>query len=165
MANSICREFWNYVRKKRIKHVSICFQFDFSCHFTVGKDSLESQLLYMHALVYMIINCSGMNLWYMCNLILGAMTGSRFWKEVFGLGKSSFFFVAGGVKFFLKTNLAKLLFLEVECKFWPVDWSWNGPSTNLCVLMWSNWGWSLGECANFSFSWETKIEILFGIIW
>ena len=23
----ICREFWNYVRKKSIKHVSICFQF------------------------------------------------------------------------------------------------------------------------------------------
>lgn len=109
------------MRKKRIKHVSICFQFDFSCHFTVGKDSLESQLLYMHALVYMIINCSGMNLRYMCNLILGAMTGSRFLERSLWSGKKQFFFVAGGVEFFLKANLAKLLFLEVKCKFWPVD--------------------------------------------
>ena len=165
MANSICREFWNYVRKKRIKHVSICFQFDFSCHFTVGKDSLESQLLYMHALVYMIINCSGMNLRYMCNLILGAMTGSRFLERSLWSGKKQFFFCGGWCRIFLESQLSQIAVLEVKCKFWPVDWSWNGPSTNLCVLMWSNWGWSLGECANFSFSWETKIEILFGTIW
>ena len=45
--------------------------------------------------------------------------------------------------------------------FWPVDWNLSGPRTNpyikyfldLCVcMMWSDWGWNLGEGANFYFS-------------
>ena len=49
-----------------------------------------SILLYTNALVYMIINRSGMNLWYMCNLILGAMTGSRFVERSLWSGKKQF---------------------------------------------------------------------------
>ena len=79
----------------------------------------------------MIINRSGMNLWYMCNLILGAMTGSRFVERSLWSGKKQFFFCVcvwgggggGGGGQILKDNVAKLLFLEVKCKFWPVDWS------------------------------------------
>ena len=83
------------------------FQFDFSCHFTVGKDSLESQLLYMHALFYMIINRSGMNLWYMCNLILGAMTGSRFVERSLWFGKKKFF-CGGWCRIFLESQLSQI---------------------------------------------------------
>ena len=53
---------------------------------------------------------------------------------------------------------------EVKCVFWSVDWNWRLDKSIrkvftwfVCVLMvWSDWGWSLGEGANFYFSFGTK---------
>ena len=64
------------------------------------------------------------------------------------------------VEFFFKASTAKITVREVKFVFWLVDWNLSGPRTNphakflldLCVLMmWSEWGWSFGEGANFSF--------------
>ena len=71
----------------------------------------------------------------------------------------------GCVKFFLKANIAKVAVFEVKCVFWPVDWNWNGPSTNpyikfslvLCVHWWcGQTGGGALESANVYFSWGSK---------
>ena len=68
---------------------------------------------------------------------------------------------------FLESQHNQNYCFEVKCVFWLVELKWSQDKStckvllDLCVLMmWSDWGWSFGEGANFYFSWGLKIEFL-----
>ena len=73
------------------------------------------------------------------------------------------------VDFFLKASTAKITVFDIKlaCRL-ELKWSQDKSMRNVftwfvCVLMmWSDWGWGLGEGANFYFSWGTKIEVFWG---